>query len=97
MIFNYELADFDRLYPQAEEHPRFKGKQPPVFLNGWHLIAFVDDFVSGVTVKKIRLHSRELALFRAKDGSFGLLEVRIRFFLFSSLIFVTGFLSAHGG
>ena len=49
------------------------GKLPPVFLNGWHLIAWVDDFKPGVK-KRVRLHSRDYVLFQAADGTFGLLD-----------------------
>lgn len=92
LVFSYSLRDFDEMYGQPEHHPRDRGKLPPVFLNGWHLIGWVDEFSPGVTVKKVimtmkgrlfvapfvheqvRLHSRELVLFRAADGSFGLLD-----------------------
>lgn len=73
--FSYSLEEFDRLYPQPDgelSHPRWRGNLPPVFLNGWHLIAWVDDFKPG-DVKQIRLHSKDYVLFRAQDGSFGLL------------------------
>ncbi len=38
-----------------------------------HLIGWTDDYPIG-TVKKVRLHSRDFVLFRASDGSYGLLD-----------------------
>jgi phenylpropionate dioxygenase-like ring-hydroxylating dioxygenase large terminal subunit len=73
--FVYDLKTFDALYPQPDgelAHPRWRGRLPPVFLNGWHLIGWVDDFKPG-TVKQVRLHSKDYVLFRGEDGEFGLL------------------------
>jgi hypothetical protein len=72
----YNLAQFDARFPQPDgerAHPRSRGKLPPVFLNGWHLIAWVSECPAG-SVKKIRLHSRDLVLFASQDGTFGLLD-----------------------
>ena len=76
--FSYSLKTFDDLYLNGEDgelaHPRWKGNLPPVFLNGWHLIGWVDDFDEEKGfVKKVRFHSKDFVLFQARNGEFGLL------------------------
>lgn len=75
-VYVHSLADLDARFPQPDgelSHPRWRGSRlPPVFLNGWHLVAWVDELPPGA-VKKVRLHSRDYALFSASDGTLAML------------------------